>query len=46
MTKHWYIVGRDVAGEQLAYIVPGETSDAAKENFALDYPELTFVNIF
>jgi hypothetical protein len=44
--KEWYVVGRAVDGTQLAYVVEGETSEQAKENFAVEYPELTFVNIF
>lgn len=44
--KWWYVVGRDAAGEQLAYEIPGDTPDQAKANFAKEYPDLTFVNIF
>lgn len=44
--KEWYVVGRDADGQQLAYIVPGETPEEAKANFAEEFPELTYINMF
>lgn len=44
--KEWYVVGRDSKGEQLAYTCEGDTPDEAKQNFAEEFPELQFVNIF
>ncbi|WPH57724.1 hypothetical protein [Mycobacterium phage WXIN] len=44
--KQWYVIGRAQDGEQLAYVVDGETADEAKKNFAADHPDLAFINIF
>ncbi|MBB3752687.1 hypothetical protein FHT44_005199 [Mycolicibacterium sp. BK634] len=44
--KAWYVVGRDRDGGQLAYIIEGDTSQEARLNFALEFPDLEFINIF